>query len=86
MASPETHQLIERAERLYEERFKAKLEATHVHSFVAIEPESGEYFLGPTLSEASAACRAAHPDRRACILRVGHRAAVYMPGMTILRD
>ena len=81
MVSPETHQLIERAERLYEERFKAMLEATHMHSFVAIEPVSGEYFVGPTLSEASAACRAVYPDRRACVLRVGHRAAVHMGGM-----
>ncbi len=81
MASPETHRLIERAERLYEERWKAQLEATHLHSFIAIEPESGEYFLGPTLSEAAAACRAAHPNRRAAVLRVGHRAAVHMGGM-----
>ena len=81
MVSPETHELIERAERLYEERLKAKLEPAHLHEFVAIEPESGNYFLGPTLSEASAACRAVHPDRRAHIMRVGHQAAVHMGGM-----
>jgi len=81
MVSPETHELIERAERLYEERLKAKLEPAHLHEFVAIEPESGDYFLGPTLSEASAACRAVHPDRRAHIMRIGHKAAVHMGGM-----
>ncbi|HEX4589397.1 MAG TPA: hypothetical protein VH120_05680 [Gemmataceae bacterium] len=81
MVSAETHKLIERAERLYEERLKAKLEATHLHEFVAIEPESGDYFLGPTLSEASAACRAVYPDRRAHLMRVGHKAAVHMGGM-----
>ena len=81
MVSTETHELIERAERLYEERLKAKLEPAHLHEFVAIEPESGDYFLGPTLSEASAACRAVHPDRRAHIMRVGHKAAVHMGGM-----
>jgi len=81
MVSAETHELIERARRIYEERYKAKLEATHLHAFVAIEPESGDYFLGPTLSEAAEACYAVHPDRRACILRVGHRAAVHMGGM-----
>ena len=86
MVSPETHALIERAERLYDERLKANLEAGHLHSFVAIEPDSGEYFLGPTLSEASQACRAVYPERRACILRVGHRAAIEMVSMTIIRD
>ncbi len=81
MVSQETRDLIERGERIYEERYKAQLEATHMHSFVAIEPESGDYFLGPTLSEAAAACRTVHPDRRSCVLRVGHRAAVHFGGM-----
>jgi hypothetical protein len=81
MVSAESHELIARSKQLYEERFKTKLEATHMHSFVAIEPESGEYFLGPTLSDAAAACRAVYPTRRACVLRVGHRATVHMGGM-----
>jgi hypothetical protein len=86
MLSPDTEQLVERSERLYEERLKAELEANHLHEFVAIEPESGEYFLGPTLSDAAAACRAAHPNRRVYVVRVGHRAAIEMPGLTLLRD
>jgi hypothetical protein len=81
MVSLETQQLIERAERLYAERYKTELEASHLHSFVAIEPESGEYFLGPTLSEAAAACRAVFPNRRAHIMRVGYPAAIHMGGM-----
>jgi hypothetical protein len=81
MVSPETHELIQRAERLYEERLKEKLEATHLHSFVAIEPDSGDYFLGPTFSEAAAAARAAHPHRRTYVMRVGHRAAIHLGGM-----
>jgi hypothetical protein len=80
MVSPESHALIQRAERLYAERLKEKLEATHLHSFVAIEPDSGEYFLGQTLSEAAAAARAVYPDRRTHIVRVGHRAAVHIGG------
>jgi hypothetical protein len=49
--------------------------------FVVIEPDSGDYFLGKTMSEASAAARTAHPDRRGYIVRVGHRAAIHMGGM-----
>ena len=70
--------LYERADRLYQERLRSELERTHLNSFVAIEPESGDYFLGRTLSEASAAANTAHPDRRCCILRVGHSVAVHI--------
>jgi hypothetical protein len=81
MASAETHELIAKARRIYDAQYKSALEAAHMHSFVAIEPESGDYFLGPTLSDAAEACHVAYPDRRACVLRVGHRAAVHMGGM-----
>ena len=68
----------ERAERIYQERLRTDLERTHLNSFVAIEPESGDFFLGRTLSEASAAASAAHPDRRSCVLRVGHSVALHI--------
>lgn len=70
--------LFKRAERSYQERLRTDLERTHLNSFVAIEPESGDYFLGRTLSEASALASAAHPDRRCCILRVGHSVALHI--------
>jgi hypothetical protein len=65
-------------QKIYEDRFKSELERSHLHYFVAIEPESGEYFLGQTLSEASSACREVYPERRACVLRVGHAAALHL--------
>ena len=71
-----TTELIQRSEQIYEKRLRAELERTHPDFFVAIEPDSEEYFLGHTLSEASAAARAAHPERRTCVLRVGHRVTV----------
>lgn len=74
----ETIELARRAEELYEQRLKALLEATHLNEFVAIEPDSGDYFLGSTLSEAAQGLRKAHPGRRGFIMRVGHRAAVHI--------
>jgi hypothetical protein len=65
------------ARRIYEERLRAKLERSHIDKFVAIEPVSGEYFLGQTLSEAIGAARTKYPDRLAHALRVGHRAAIH---------
>jgi hypothetical protein len=78
MATPDSRDLVRRAELIYEQRYKKALEATHRDSFVAIEPDSGDYFLGRTLSEASAAARQAYPDRRTYVLRVGHSATVHI--------
>jgi hypothetical protein len=76
MAFPDSRELVRRAELIYEQSLKQTLEATHRDYFVAIEPDSGDHFLGPTLSDASAAARTAYPDRRTYVLRVGHPVAV----------
>ena len=70
------------ARRLYDERIRALLEPAHQDEFVAIEPISGEYFLGRTLSEAIGASRSKYPNRRAHALRVGHIATVHL-GMQV---
>ncbi len=70
--------LFDRAKKIYEERLRSKLEQSHLNFFVAIEPESGDFFLGRTLSEAAAAARIAYPDRRCGALRVGHSATLHM--------
>ena len=71
-------ELMAIVKRIYEDRLRKDLESSHLDSFVAIEPESGDYFLGRTLSEASAAARATHPGRRTGVLRVGHEAALHI--------
>jgi hypothetical protein len=70
--------LAQRSKKIYEDRYKSELERTHLNYFVAIEPDSGDYFLGHTLSEASAAASVVHPDRRTYVLRVGHPAAIHI--------
>ena len=71
-------ELFRRAEQIYEERLRSDLEKSHLHYFVAIEPDSGDHFLGRTLSEASAAARAKHPNRRCGVFRVGHDTTVHI--------
>ena len=66
-----------KAKRIYEERLRASLEQSHMNEFVAIEPISGDYFLGRTLSDAIGASRLKYPDRLAHALRVGHKAALH---------
>lgn len=77
---PET--VAREAKRIYESQFRDLLEQSHLHEFVAIEPVSGEYFLGRTLSDAIGASRKKYPDRLAHALRVGHKAAIHF-GMQI---
>ncbi len=76
MVSQKTEDVVRRATQLYEEKLRDKLEQSNMNDFVAIEPDSGEYFFGKTLSEAIQASRAAHPDRLVFGMRVGHSAAV----------
>ena len=82
MVSEQTADVARRAKQLYEETLRQKLEATNKNDFVAIEPDSGDYFFGKTLSEAIQAARAAHPDRLSFAMRVGHEAAVQIGVMT----
>jgi hypothetical protein len=76
MVSDQSREVVRKGRQIYEERLKTRLEATNRHDFVAIEPDSGDFFLGKTLSEAIQAARAAYPQRLACALRVGHEATV----------
>lgn len=71
-------QVAARARAYYDQALRVQLEAEHQDEFVAIEPVSGEYFLGRTLSEAVAAARQAHPGRLSQAMRVGHVAAVHL--------
>ncbi len=81
MVAAETSAVIERAKRIYAEQLQAVLEPQHRGRFVAIEPESGDYFLGDTFDEAVRAARGRHPDRLSHTVRVGHRAAFHMGGL-----
>jgi hypothetical protein len=71
-----SRELARRGQQLYDHRLRAQLDPAHLNEFVAIEPDSGEYFLGATLSEAGVAARKAHPGRLVYFVRVGHRCAV----------
>ncbi len=82
MPSTISMELARRAQSLYERRLKAKLEATNEGDFVAIEPDSGDYFVGKTMSEAIQSARAAYPDRLGFAIRVGHKNTVELGVMS----
>ncbi len=77
MTEPGVDEFVRRAEEIYVARLRAVLEPQHAGEFVAIEPESGDYFLGKTLTEATCAARKSYPDRLTHVMRVGHKAALH---------
>ena len=64
------NRLAERGQEIYE-RIKHELEPTHRGKVVAIEVESGDYFLGESVVAAAKKARAKHPDKHFYFVRVG---------------
>ncbi len=82
MASEHSLDVARRATEIYDMRLRVMLETDHRNAYVAVEPDSGDYFLGDTLSEAIQAARTAHPNRISFALRVGHPSAVHLGVMS----
>lgn len=72
--------LVERGQAVYDERLKGLLEPEHTGRYVAIEPESGRYFLADTGTAALLAGRAEMPSGLFYLARVGYRAADAVSG------
>ncbi len=78
MVSAETKSVIDRAKQIYANQLQTALESQHMDRFVAIEPESGEYFLRDTFDEAVKSSRTKYPSRLSHTIRIGHRAAFHI--------
>jgi hypothetical protein len=78
MLSDESKRVADKAKKLFQEKYRSDLEKNNCGSFVCIEPESGDYFLGSTLDDAVNQALNAHPDRLTHTLRIGHGAALHL--------
>lgn len=78
LLTPELKDVSRRAQELYEKEFRAQLENEHWGEFVAIEPDSKQYFLGRKPEAALAAAEAGCPGKLTYLGRVGFRAAYEM--------
>lgn len=72
--------VIARGQSLYEDVLKAELEGEHFGRFVAIDPETGRYFIGDTSAEALGAAHDALPSARFYLTRVGYETAHHIGG------
>jgi len=62
------------------QKLDRELRDQHHGKFIAIEVDSGDYFLGATMIDADTQARAQHPGKVFYVGRIGHRAAVHFRG------
>jgi hypothetical protein len=70
--------LAVKARTIYSQRLKQTLEACCRGQFVAIEVDSGDYFLGSTPLEAIKNGKAKYPEKAFHVMKVGYKAAVLL--------
>lgn len=66
--------LDRKAEAIYRRKLKPKLERRYKGRIVAIDADSGDYFLGKTVLEAMEKGRKKHPNKIFYAIRIGYRA------------
>lgn len=64
-------EIVEKGQRIYE-MIKDKLEPEHKGEIVAIETESGDYFLAGRVIEAIEKARKKYPDKLFHVVRIGY--------------
>jgi hypothetical protein len=75
--------LAEEGERFYTERLRNALEPEQTGRFVAIEPETGRYFMGKDGSDALVAAHEAMPDGLFYLKRIGYEFTHRMGGRAL---
>ncbi len=66
------YELAEPAEKFSREKLQALLEPSEIGKFVAIEPDSGRYFVNDSNVEAVLNGRKAMPDKLFYLMRIGY--------------
>ena len=64
----------QRAEEIYNSKYRAEYEARYYGKFLAIDTETERVFLSDTVDGASEAAHNAHPDSLPCLFRIGFEA------------
>jgi hypothetical protein len=77
----ETQELVNRAERVYEEKLKSRLETEHLGELIALEPESSDYVLANTFREIDVAALQRFGSTPVHIFRIGGGGAVKVGGV-----
>ena len=70
--------LAAKARDIYNERLKENLEGCCRGQFVAVEVDSGDYFLGRSPLEAIMSGKEKHPEKIFHVMKVGYKAAILL--------
>ena len=82
MLSERSRTVAQRAKRIYVDCLQLRLTAEHPSEYVAIEPDSGDFFVADSSGQAVRDARTAHPDRISFVIRLGHDAAIHIGAAT----
>jgi len=63
--------LVAQGEALYQQRLKSQLDPTYHGQIVAIEIESGDYFIGKSVTEAARKAREKYPEKVFYFVKIG---------------
>jgi hypothetical protein len=72
-----------KAKEIYNEQLKQALEKSYRGQFVAIDADSGEYFLGSTPLEAIKNGKLKYPEKAFHVIKVGYKAAILLKGRSL---
>jgi hypothetical protein len=67
------HNLIEKGDKFYQEFIEPKMKETDIGKFVVIEPDSKQYFIGTTSSEAFEKAEKNFPNKSFYLVKIGFR-------------
>ena len=70
-ATTDPELLASKGETLYTTRIKALVEPEHIGEYIAIDVDSGNYFLESTLVKAATKARATYPDKLFHFIKIG---------------
>jgi len=73
-------ELVRRARQLYDQKLRVLLEPNQQGRYVAIEPDTGRYFLGNTGTAALVEAHTSMPKHSFYLVRIGYEAADSLHG------
>ncbi len=76
---PDPQEISKKGQRVLDALVQ-ELATQHFGRFIAIEADSGEYFLGDTVIEATRKAQAKHPGKIFFLGRIGYRTAYTFKG------
>lgn len=77
-------EIVQRGQTLYDERIRAKVEASHQGKFLAVDIETGEYEIDADELAALKRAKAKHPDAALYLVRIGSSTAYRLGGQRLV--